>query len=345
MNDRFCEITGYLREELLGRDFTELVHPDDVRDDSAGFHDVLAGRITTYRMDKRFMRKNGETIWTELTRFRASPPGQPPIIVGFVQDITERQRAVDALRASDRAKTEFLAILAHEIRNPLAPMRSIAQLLATPGADTKTIAGAAKAIDRQVRTMAHMVEDLLDIARVSEGKMRLRREPGEVVAIVRRAADAIRPGMIERNQQLVLHLPRTPVFMDVDPVRMEQVFVNLLHNASKFSRDGGTTRVTVSQTDTEAGPAAQVSVRDDGVGIVAENMPYLFDMFMQADATVERSHGGLGVGLTLVRRIVELHGGQVSARSDGPDRGAEFIVTLPVVNTAPWPKAAPSRQR
>jgi signal transduction histidine kinase/CheY-like chemotaxis protein len=254
--------------------------------------------------------------------------------------IAERQRAEAALREADRAKDEFLAMLGHELRNPLGTLGSSLQLIKTPDADAATVSGAWDVMHRQVQHMARLVDDLLDVARVTQTQIDLRRDILDLKAIVRRAIDAFEPTVAARAQTLTLSMKDDePLYVEADPTRMEQVFGNLLNNASKFSSEKG--RVWVS-VEADSADSVIVRVRDDGIGIAPEMLPRVFDLFAQADRSPARARGGLGIGLTIVQRIVQLHGGRVEARSAGLDQGSEFLVHLPRIRV-PVPRTTDDR--
>ncbi|HEY8506686.1 MAG TPA: ATP-binding protein, partial [Gemmataceae bacterium] len=243
----------------------------------------------------------------------------------------ERVRQIARLREQDRRKDEFLATLAHEQRNLLAPVRNGLRVLRLAGADPAAAEQARGAMERQVQHLVRLVDDLLDVARIRQGKLELRREVVDLAAVVRAAAEAGRPLLGEAGLELSLELPEGPVLLEADPARLEQVIANLLHNAARYTERGGRVRLAARRE----GSDAVVSVRDSGAGIPAEALPRLFDLFAQADRPLERARGGLGIGLTLVRRLAEMHGGSVAAASDGPDTGSEFTVRLPAVVTPP----------
>jgi two-component system CheB/CheR fusion protein len=251
------------------------------------------------------------------------------------------------LNAADRSKNEFLALLAHELRNPLAPLRNAVELLDAPGVDGTAIEQARNIMGRQVQNMTRMIEDLLDVARITQGKIQLRRQRVVLATLLTEAMEMVRPHAETRGQELSLSLPPEPVEVDADPVRLEQVFGNILNNAAKFTQIGGHIRVTAELAGSgkrrREDPPAEIVVRmrDDGVGMDPETLARVFDLFMQADRTLDRSRGGLGIGLTLVRRLVELHGGTVEAHSAGVGQGSEFVVRLPVLP----PLAAEPEQR
>jgi len=234
--------------------------------------------------------------------------------------------AVD-LSDADRRKNEFLALLAHELRNPLAPISNTVRALRRGAIDKETVRLASELLERQVGQMSRLVDDLLDMSRISRGKIELRKDPVELTPIIEQAVEAARPHFRKLNHELTLKLPAQAVYLNADRARLTQVIANLLNNAAKFTDAGAHVWLTVEA----AGDQAVFSVRDTGIGIAAEQLPHVFDMFAQADTSLERSRDGLGIGLTLVKTIAELHGGTVEARSAGLGRGSEFIIRLPVL--------------
>jgi CheY-like chemotaxis protein len=238
-----------------------------------------------------------------------------------------------------QAKDEFLAILGHELRNPLAPLRNAAEILAVRAADDPAIARIQQIIERQVRHMVRLVDDLLDVSRITRGRVELRRERVAMADVVARAAEAARPLMEERGHELSADLPTEPVTVDGDPVRLEQALGNLLQNAARYTEGHGHIAVSLARE----GGEAVIRVTDDGIGIAPEMLERVFELFVQGERPRHRSAEGLGIGLTLVRNLVEIHGGRVSARSEGPGRGSEFIVRLPLAGPAPA-DAAEARQ-
>lgn len=242
-------------------------------------------------------------------------------------EITERRVVEAELQDMNRRKDEFLAMLSHELRNPLAPIRGAVEIIRRVAPPHPKLEWATDVTDRQVRHLSRLVDELLDVARISHGKFDLKRERVDLKHIVETSVEAAEPGLAERRQSLQLALPTTPVWVQADSARFAQVVANLLHNASKFSDEGGRIELALKA---EAGEA-RLTVRDHGSGIEPHVMPHIFDLFSQGDRTLDRSKGGLGVGLTLVRRIVQLHGGEVSARSGGAGQGAEFEVVVPCI--------------
>jgi PAS domain S-box-containing protein len=242
-------------------------------------------------------------------------------------DLIERFRFEQALAEADRRKDEFLATLAHELRNPLAPIRNALQLLKIAGSNPEISRQAREIMERQVQQMVRLVDDLLDLSRITRSKIELRRERVGLAAVMQSAVETSRPLIEAAGHRLSLTLPATPVYVDADVIRLAQVFSNLLNNAAKFTQRGGQIWLTAERE----GSDAVVTVRDNGMGIPAPMLPRIFDMFTQVERSPERSPGGLGIGLTLVKRLVELHGGSIEARSAGHGQGSEFSVRLPVV--------------
>ncbi|MFL5357380.1 CHASE domain-containing protein [Archangium sp.] len=245
----------------------------------------------------------------------------------------ERARVEEQLREADRRKDDFLAMLAHELRNPLAPVLTAVQLMEHKQREGLSTERERDVVERQVHHMRRLVDDLLDVSRVTRGKIQLHQRPLELVGAVGRALEVARPFAESREHSLRLRVPDGPVWTQADPVRLEQVLTNLLHNAAKYSEPGG--RITLSLT-CEAGEAV-VRVTDTGMGIPAEALPHLFEPFMQVARTLDRSQGGLGLGLTLVKRLMEMHGGRVEVASEGVGRGSVFTVRLPLLPQARIP--------
>lgn len=243
------------------------------------------------------------------------------------QEMAVRRDAEKALLAADRRKDEFLATLAHELRNPLAPLRNALEILRTAGGDADTLRSAREMMERQLSQLVRLVNDLLDISRITTGKMTLKKERVELRDVVNSALEAAGPLIEARQHRLTLLLPPQPVILSADFTRLAQVFLNLLNNAAKFMEAGGNITFAAELDDAEL----VITVADTGIGINAEMLPVIFDMFAQADRSLERSQAGLGVGLTLVKHLVELHGGSIVAHSKGLGHGSQFIVRLPVV--------------
>jgi PAS domain S-box-containing protein len=242
----------------------------------------------------------------------------------------ENANLLATLREADRRKDEFLAMLAHELRNPLAPIRNAAQILRLQGSSGQDLLWSADVIERQVHQMTRLVDDLLDVSRITRGKIELRKEAVELASVVRSAVEASRPLIEKWEHQLTVVVPPEPIRLEADATRLAQVLSNILTNAAKYTDQGGHIRLAVERL----GDEVLVRVKDDGIGIPKDALPRIFDMFTQLPGSLDRSEGGLGIGLTLVRRLVELHGGAVEARSEGPGKGSEFIVRLPIARDA-----------
>jgi signal transduction histidine kinase/ActR/RegA family two-component response regulator len=246
--------------------------------------------------------------------------------VNVLVDISDRKRAEDALKEADRSKNEFLATLAHELRNPLAPIRAAVKILELNANITPDSQSALAVIDRQTRQMTRLIDDLLDIARITSNKLELRKERIELREVLKAAVETSKPLMEQRGHELIVETDDEPIYLDGDLIRLAQVISNLLNNAAKYTESGG--RIWLTGTKKEGN--AVVTVRDTGVGIAPEVLPRIFEMFTQVGRTIGGSPGGLGIGLTLVRRLVHMHGGAISVHSDGPGQGSEFIISLPM---------------
>jgi signal transduction histidine kinase/CheY-like chemotaxis protein len=237
----------------------------------------------------------------------------------------ENARLYAELKEADQRKDEFLAMLSHELRNPLAPIRNALHLMKMPGADGEVVENARRITERQVQHMVHLVDDLLDVSRIMRGRIELRRKPADLAGVMRHAVETAQPAIDAQGQQLIVSLPNEPIMVEADATRLAQVVSNLLHNAAKFSSRAGRLWLTARGE----GSDVAVSVKDEGSGIASDLLPHIFDLFVQGDRSLQRSQGGLGIGLTVVRKLVELHGGTITAHSEGPGRGSEFVVRLP----------------
>jgi signal transduction histidine kinase/ActR/RegA family two-component response regulator len=241
--------------------------------------------------------------------------------------LAERARAEESLRLADRRKDEFLATLGHELRNPLAPLLTALQLLQASGMQDPVAVRVSAVMDRQINHLVRLVNDLLEVSRITRGLIEVRRETLDLTAVLYSAIDTSRPGLNAAGHKLSIELSPEPVVVYGDAVRLTQVFSNLLTNAAKYTNEGGHVWIRVASD----GDFATVSVRDNGIGIAEDQLPSVFDMFTQVNRSSRHAQGGLGIGLTLVRSLVALHGGRVEARSDGLGCGSEFVVELPVV--------------
>ena len=303
------------------------VHPADL----AAVETALTKSRDTqslYSQEYRIIRADtGAVRWLRvLGRFLYDEPDVPVRNVGVVFDDTDRKAAEIALREADQRKDIFLATLAHELRNPLAPIRNAAQMLSSPKLGPEQLQWARSVIQRQVKHMALLLDDLLDVARITQGKLDLKKQRITLNSVVDSAVEAVRPLLDGKSHRFAVTLPSEPVTLDADPLRLSQVIGNLLTNAAKYTDAGG--HITLSG-QIENGTLS-LSIRDDGIGIPAESLTRIFKMFSQVEGAGARSDGGLGIGLALVNGLIELHGGTVEAKSEGLGRGSEFIVKLPV---------------
>jgi len=331
INERWTELTGQTLEQAQGQGWTAAVHPEDRRR-LQPYRERCRRTGEPYEGEIRYRASDGEYRWHA---FRALPaaPGRLDQWYGVSVDVHDAWEARQALKEADRRKDEFLATLAHELRNPLAPIRNALHLLQQRPAEDPTVRAAQEILGRQVTHMVRLIDDLLDVSRITQGKLELRRQPVELSRVIEQALETSRPHI---SQQLTVALPSDPVRLDADPVRLAQVLSNLLNNAAKFTPKSGRIDVT-AQVE---GATVVIRVRDSGVGIAPEQLPNLFRIFSQAESPLERSKGGLGIGLSLARSLVELHDGTIEARSEGAGKGAEFIVRLPVL-ALPDPAALP----
>ncbi|HZT80802.1 MAG TPA: ATP-binding protein, partial [Gemmataceae bacterium] len=254
------------------------------------------------------------------------------------EEAAREKKIAQDLAEADRRKDEFLAMLAHELRNPLAPLRNALELLRLNQNDAAAVGQARDMAERQVRQLARLVDDLLDVSRITHGKINLQKEPVEFRRVVERAVESTRPLIAERRHRLEVSAPPEPLWLDADPTRLEQVLANLLNNAAKYTPEGG--RIWL-EAGRESGEVV-ARVRDTGIGIAPEMRGRIFELFAQADRSVASpSQWGLGIGLALVKRLVEMHGGAVECHSAGPNQGSEFVVRLPLLREGPCPKPAP----
>ena len=280
---------------------------------------------------------------TMLLNARPFPPDSkhPELILLAVEDVSALRERADELAEAHRHKDEFLATLAHELRNPLAPIRNAVQYLGMEGLTERDVKTGRDVIARQVTVMVRLIDDLLDMSRISRNKLDICKERVELAAVLESAVESSRPLIQQSGHELTVSLPPQSIHLDADPVRLAQVFMNLLNNAAKYTKRGGHIRLTAERE----GSDAVVSVRDNGIGIPGDMLTRIFDMFTQVDRTLERSQGGLGIGLTLVRRLLDLHDGWIEARSNGPDEGSEFVVRLPLIEPLQEPPLKSSGPR
>jgi two-component system CheB/CheR fusion protein len=331
---------GYARGEMIGKHVS--VFNDAAPEDNARIVDgVLRALAEHPRMQREFRcrRKDGSVFYSRAHLSTLQHPGELRWVV-VQEDITERRRIEQALREEDARKNEFLAALSHELRNPLAPIRNSLALLDRAAPDSEQARRARAVLERQVDHLVRLVDDLLDVTRITRGKVDLHRERLELGELARRTIDDHASGFEARGIALELKLAAEPLWLIADATRLVQVIGNLLTNAMKFTPRGGRVEVTLARDR----DAAVLRVRDSGIGIDHDVLPQLFVPFVQAHQTLDRTSGGLGLGLAIVKGLVELHGGSVAAASEGPGKGAELMVRLPLV-PAPERLAHPAEAR
>jgi PAS domain S-box-containing protein len=326
MNERFCDIVGRSREELLTMRMHEFTHPDDLARNLPLFEQVVTIGVP-FEIEKRYVRPDGRIVWVNNTvsPVRSSDGGAVDSILAISVDISERKRVEEALREADRRKDEFLAMLAHELRNPMAPIRAAADLMEVTQLEPARLKRTSQIIARQVKHMTGLVDDLLDVSRVTRGLIKLEQADLDVKQVINDALEQVRPLIEEKRHHLTVDLDPAPAHVLGDQKRLVQILTNLLNNATKYTPAGGNIHVTMQASE----EAVRLHVADNGVGIPADLQPRIFDLFAQAERSPDRSQGGLGIGLALVKSLVELHGGSVRCESEGAGKGSDFTVTLP----------------
>ena len=295
---------------LIAKDGTELPIDDSgapIRDDEGH----IIGVVLVFR--DIFQRRQAERLQEELNR---------------------------QLREADRNKDQFLATLSHELRNPLAPLSNALEVWPTVENNREEMERLRKMMERQVQQMIRLIDDLLDLSRITRGKVHLRQQPVEISTLINGAVEAIGPFIMRCRHELTIDVPEQPVLVYADVARLVQVMANMLHNAAKYTSHAGQISVKATRENGEVA----IHVRDTGRGIPPEMLSHIFEMFTQVDDAVDRAHGGLGIGLTLVKNLVELHGGTVAAQSEGPGHGSEFIIRLPVLADAAASPKSPDQQ-
>jgi len=327
---------GYLPHEVLGQPVSMLFTPENIEAGMVKYEQDVARTNAEAEDDRWMLRKDGGRFWATgaLSPIRNSA-GQ---LVGFgkiLRDRTDMRAKVDAiakqnesLKSADERKNKFISTLSHELRNQLGGMSMALELLKLAGDDAESLTQVSQTIEAEIGSMRNMVDELIDVTRVSAGKVQLEKACQDLRPIVESAVAACRPHVDTRTHTLHVILPTAPLEVDVDAGRMRQVFVNLIQNAAKYTKNGGTIWVKVSVEAAEA----VVKVEDNGIGISPDVLPHIFDLFTQAEFAGDRSDSGLGIGLSVVKDLTQLHGGTVQVRSDGIGKGSDFTVRLPMSN-------------
>jgi PAS domain S-box-containing protein len=327
---------GYTREEIVGKPFWDCPYwnksADLMQQIKEAISQAAAGQ--TYRAEMPYFVADGSKRMVDFILLPIkNESGRILFLAPTGIDITQRRQLENELRSSaaelseaDRRKDEFLATLAHELRNPLAPLRNGLQLMRLSDGEPAAAERARTMMERQLTHLVRLIDDLMDVNRITRGKLDLRKERLELAAVVNVAVETSLPAIEQMGHELTVTLPERPVLIDADPTRLAQVLSNLLNNAAKYSNRGGHIWLTVEQQAIDL----VVSIRDNGIGIALDQLSSIFEMFSQVDQSLERSQGGLGIGLTLVKWIVEMHGGKIEAKSAGVGKGSEFVIRLPI---------------
>jgi len=330
VNKNYQRWFGYSDEQVLGHHMRDVLGVASWKIIEAYVRKVLDGEQVDVEYQLPYIKYGPR--WVHVTY---SPDldaeGHVRGFVVHVLDISERKRTADALKEIDQRKDEFLAMLAHELRNPLAPISNAVHILKLPSLDERQLVWCRDVIGRQVEHMVRLVDDLLDVSRISRGKIELKKEALEVSAIARRAVETSQPIIDAHRHKFSVHLPPEPLYVEGDPVRLSQALSNLLNNAAKYTDEGGCIELSVESANNEI----LFRVRDNGRGIDPSALSGLFQLFYQVDRTIDRAEGGLGIGLALVKSLVAMHGGDVWAQSEGRGKGSEFVIRLPRLPLSP----------
>jgi PAS domain S-box-containing protein len=328
INRQWTEYTGLTLEQTRQRELVrQVIHPQDIAAINASAERARQ-QGTAYKIEFRLKRASDGAYRWFLGRGVPVKNEEREIIkwYGTSTDIDDQKRVEERQREEARRKDEFLASMAHELRNPLAPIRNALEIMRLAGDNLAALHKGRAMIERQVTHLVRLIDDLLDVSRISRGKIRLRVEKVDVAQVVHAAVETSRPLIDASQHHLTISLPAKPVVVEGDPTRLAQVLLNLLNNAAKYTDPGGKISVMAAQE----GEEAVFRVRDNGIGITPEILPHIFGMFTQAGRSEDRSQGGLGIGLALARGLVQLHGGTIEAHSEGSGRGSEFVVRLPL---------------
>jgi signal transduction histidine kinase/ActR/RegA family two-component response regulator len=342
-NDPYAEILGAKHPAALGARFHDIW--SEIWPDISPLIDAAMQGHATYREDlPLLMNRKGYDEQTWFTFSYSPVRDESGRVAGMFCACTETTKKVlgeERLREADRRKDEFIAMLAHELRNPLAPIRTGLELIRVAGNTPAAVDRVRSLLERQIAHMVRLIDDLLDVSRITSGKIQLQREPTPLSSLMASAIEANRAAIAAKQIHLAVGIPETLCVLDVDPTRFVQVISNLLHNATKFTDPGG--HIGISAEVAEDGPAGRwltLTVSDSGIGIPADFLPRVFELFTQVDR--DSSQPGLGIGLALARRLVEMHGGRIDVRSDGPGHGSEFVIRLPVSNEVPAARTPPA---
>jgi PAS domain S-box-containing protein len=331
MNPLAEELTGWPSAEARGQRLDEVFPVRDEADRTPAPSDAVdscGDQSTLYASSSKILTSR-RGVCCPIDQTRAPIRDDRGNITGVVvvfRDVTARHAAERTREEQERRKDEFLAMLAHELRNPLAPIAGALHVLEIAPDDATTAVRARQIMQRQVDHLVRLVDDLLDVSRITRGKIGLQRTRVELAEVIQRAVETTRPHIDAQRHRLVIDLPSEPVMLDADPIRLAQVLGNLLNNAAKYTEPGGLIELCAARD----GEKVEIRVRDNGLGMSPEMLPRIFDLFVQERHSLDRAQGGLGIGLTLVRRLVELHGGSVEACSPGVGQGSEFVVRLPL---------------
>ncbi len=327
-NPRHAALFGYPPKETVMDEgmISDRIHPEDLLHVAAAV-DEARERHSRYDCDFRIVWPDGSVRWvSSIGDFHYDAHGIPVRMIGVLRDITDRKQAEEALREADRQKNEFIAMLGHELRNPLAPIRNAVQVMRKIDTPDPKLQWARDVMDRQLDHLVRLVNDLLDVSRIVQGKLTLQTTLVDLAKVITQAVETSQPLIDSRHHTLTVTMPEGPIYLEGDEVRLVQVISNLLDNAAKYTAEGGRIWLTAVA---ENGKAI-ISIRDTGEGISSALLPHLFDAFTQATRTLDRRQGGLGLGLMIVQKIVEMHGGQVEVKSEGLGKGSEFVIRLPL---------------
>ena len=356
-NQALSEMLGYAIDELSNRNVDELSMPEDQETEVTLLQQLLEGDIDNYRLEKRYASKNLDPVWVCLTgRAVRNSDGKIIHALVMVENVSERQeveqerirllvaeqKARKEAENANRAKDQFLATVSHELRTPLGAILGWTRILRSqPNDDEITIRGL-ETIERNATAQAKLIEDILDVARIISGKLRLAAQAVDLTSVARAAVESVKPAVEAKNISLETELDGPGVLVTGDPSRLQQIVWNLLSNAVKFSSRGGSVKIQLERMDSDQ---VEVKVTDAGQGIPPEFLPHVFEPFQQADGSTTRQHGGLGLGLSIVRQLVELHGGTIAASSEGEGKGATFTVCLPALVRQASEEGRPSDAR